>query len=71
MILMIVSGGLEFAYRPELVWNDVLGALFGIGISLTLDEFALWLSLNDVYWTPEGRKSIDAVFIATAPGRTA
>ncbi len=29
-----------------------------------LDEFALWLHLRDVYWTEEGRRSIDAVIIA-------
>jgi len=35
--------------------------LFGAGAALALDEFALWLHLEDVYWTEEGRKSIDAV----------
>ena len=39
---------------------------FGIGTGLTLDEFALWLNLKDVYWEKEGRKSIDAVIIAAA-----
>lgn len=36
--------------------------LFGIGAALTLDEFALWLNLADVYWTPQGRASIRAAF---------
>ena len=37
---------------------------YGVGAALTLDEFALWLSLDpDVYWTREGRMSIDAVII--------
>jgi hypothetical protein len=35
--------------------------LFGAGAALTLDEFALWLNLDDCYWTSEGRESIDAV----------
>jgi hypothetical protein len=30
---------------------------------LTLDEFALWLNLEDVYWAREGRASIDAVIL--------
>ena len=34
---------------------------FGIGAALTLDEFALWLNLQDVYWEQKGRESIDAV----------
>jgi hypothetical protein len=34
--------------------------LYGIGAALTLDEFALWLNLEDVYWTRKGQQSIDA-----------
>lgn len=35
--------------------------LFGVGAALTLDEFALWLTLQDVYWARQGRDSVDAV----------
>ena len=34
---------------------------YGSGAALTLDEFALWLNLEDDYWTKQGRESIDAV----------
>jgi hypothetical protein len=64
VLIMLVSGCLEFAYTPGALGSSMLAALFGVGASLTLDEFALWLHLDDVYWSPEGRKSIDAVFIA-------
>jgi hypothetical protein len=37
--------------------------LYGAGAALTLDEFALWLNLEDVYWEREGRASIDAVML--------
>ena len=37
--------------------------LYGVGAALTLDEFALWLNLRDVYWSREGRASIDAVIL--------
>ncbi len=37
--------------------------LYGLGAALTLDEFALWLNLQDVYWEREGRESIDAVVL--------
>ncbi|MFM9033934.1 MAG: hypothetical protein ACKOQ4_06555 [Mycobacterium sp.] len=40
--------------------------LFGIGAALVLDEFALILHLEDVYWTEDGRTSVDAVFVAAA-----
>ena len=43
-----------------------IAVLFGIGTGLTLDEFALWLNLKDVYWEKQGRASIDAVVIASA-----
>ena len=36
---------------------------FGVGAALTLDEFALWLNLRDVYWEQAGRASVDAVVI--------
>ncbi|MGH7730551.1 MAG: hypothetical protein ACRENJ_04795 [Candidatus Eiseniibacteriota bacterium] len=38
-----------------------LSLVYGAGAALTLDEFALWLNLKDVYWEKEGRASIDAV----------
>jgi hypothetical protein len=36
--------------------------VFGAGVGLTIDEFALWLHLEDVYWAEQGRKSVDAIF---------
>jgi ABC-type multidrug transport system fused ATPase/permease subunit len=39
---------------------------FGIGAALVLDEFALILHLEDVYWAEDGRTSVDAVFAAVA-----
>ena len=66
ILIILVSAALEFAYQPSSPWIEVLGAFFGIGAALTLDEFALWLHLEDVYWTSAGRKSIDAVVVAIA-----
>jgi hypothetical protein len=47
-------------------FGRLLALLFGAGAALTLDEFALWLNLEDVYWSPEGRASIDAVMLFAA-----
>jgi hypothetical protein len=66
--LLITSGFVAFAIQPGSPWLEVLGVLFGIGIGLTLDEFALWLYLDDVYWTQKGRQSIDAVVFAAVLG---
>ena len=41
----------------------LLAFAYGIGAALTLDEFALWLNLQDVYWDREGRESIDALLL--------
>jgi hypothetical protein len=68
IFLMLVAATGEFTYRPAPPWLQVLAVLFGIGAALTLDEFALWLHLEDVYWTPEGRQSVDAVLVALVIG---
>jgi len=42
---------------------SITAIAFGVGAALTLDEFALWLNLQDVYWERQGRESIDAVLL--------
>ncbi len=50
--------------EPERRWRSRLTATaYGMASALTLDEFALWLDLEDDYWDQQGRKSIDAVAI--------
>jgi hypothetical protein len=43
--------------------SRLMSILYGVGAALTLDEFALWLNLKDVYWSREGRASIDAIIL--------
>ncbi|MET7395898.1 hypothetical protein ABZS66_20620 [Dactylosporangium sp. NPDC005572] len=62
VLLMLVTGALSFAGVP---FRDALAFGFGVGAGLVLDEYALLLHLRDVYWTREGRSSIDAVIAAT------
>ncbi|MGA7705574.1 MAG: hypothetical protein WB998_11840 [Solirubrobacteraceae bacterium] len=68
IVLILVSGFLNFVLRPGSPGVEILAAMFGIGAGLTLDEFALWIHLEDVYWSQEGRVSIDAVVVATLLG---
>lgn len=35
----------------------------GVATAVTLDEFALWFDLADDYWTPAGRRSVEAMFL--------
>ncbi|HWX96163.1 MAG TPA: hypothetical protein VNZ01_04855 [Solirubrobacteraceae bacterium] len=65
ILLILIAGFLEFAVAPASPWLEILAALFGVGAGLTLDEFALWVHLEDVYWEDEGRASLDAVLVAT------
>jgi hypothetical protein len=60
IVLLLVAGVLAIVIRPPL---EVTGIVFGIGAALTLDEFALWLHLEDVYWSEQGRQSVDAVIV--------
>jgi hypothetical protein len=68
IVLLLMSGFLNFALMPGSPWFEILAGLFGVGAGLTLDEFALWVRLEDVYWAKEGRASIDAVVVATLLG---
>jgi len=66
--LIMSTGFLNFVLKPGSPWAEVLAAAFGIGAGLTLDEFALWVRLEDVYWSQQGRISLDAVVVATLLG---
>ena len=65
ILLLLVTGYLAVAFDPHTA-REPLAVLFGIGAALTLDEFALWLDLEDVYWTARGRRSIDVVIVTGA-----
>ncbi|MBK7612068.1 MAG: hypothetical protein IPJ15_12770 [Actinomycetales bacterium] len=66
ILLVLLVGLLAFGFSPEGTARSVLAAAFGIGAALALDEFAMWLHLDDVYWSAEGRKSISALMVAAA-----
>jgi hypothetical protein len=66
--LILMAGFLGFALNLDSPWNEILAGVFGIGAGLTLDEFALWIYLRDVYWAEEGRSSLDAVIVAAVMG---
>jgi hypothetical protein len=59
--LMLLCGFLAFAAPLEAPWWHLVAIGFGVGAGFTLDEFALLVRLEDVYWTEQGRASFDAV----------
>jgi hypothetical protein len=69
IVLSLVSGTLIIGFEPvDNLLELFFCAVFGSGAALILDEFALVFHLEDVYWSEQGRSSIDAVIIALAVG---
>jgi hypothetical protein len=67
IVFVLVAGAGGFSAIGNLrPWAEIFAGLFGCGAALILDEFALVLHLRDVYWTEQGRTSVDAVFLAVA-----
>jgi len=66
IVTMMVAGTVGFAAVGANPLTEICAFAFGIGVGLTIDEFALWVYLDDVYWAEEGRSSIDATVIAAA-----
>ena len=68
VVLMVVAGITLIAALPQGLYLQLAALVFGAGVALTLDEFALILRLKDVYWSTEGRLSVDAVIVAVCAG---
>ncbi|WP_299564320.1 hypothetical protein [uncultured Mycolicibacterium sp.] len=68
VVLVLASGVALVTLAPSGGVAAVTAAstVFGVGAALVLDEFALILHLQDVYWAEDGRTSVDAVFAAVA-----
>ena len=66
ILLLMFCGYLGLSLEPGSPWRELLAVAFGVGLGLTLDEFALWLNLDDVYWQEKGRQSIDAVIVTAS-----
>ena len=60
VVLVLASGMLDISLNPGDDGREILAIAFGVGGAFILDEFALTFHLRDVYWTEEGRRSIDA-----------
>ena len=65
ILLLMATGFIALATRAE-KWHLRVAIIFGVALGLTLDEFALWLRLADVYWSREGIESIKAATVVTA-----
>ncbi|WP_353942141.1 hypothetical protein ABII15_11165 [Streptomyces sp. HUAS MG91] len=68
IVLMVVGGFGAVGSDRHGFGACLFAVLFGIGAGLVLDEFALVLHLDDVYWTDQGRQSVEVVVLAAALG---
>ena len=66
IVTMMLSGTVGFTVLGDSPYAEICAFVFGVGAGLTIDEFALWVYLEDVYWAEQGRVSIDATVIAAA-----
>src|SRR5262245_38589956 len=65
ILLLMGVGFVALATRaPQ--WHLRVAVVFGVALALTLDEFALWLRLADVYWSPQGVESLKAGAVVAA-----
>ncbi|KJK39859.1 membrane protein [Streptomyces variegatus] len=66
-VILTIIGGFGAVAGGQYGFGSALAAvIFGIGAGLVLDEFALVLHLADVYWTPDGRKSVEMVVLTAS-----
>ena len=64
-ILALAAGGVAIGTKSA-EYDKYLAFPFGVGVALVLDETALLLELDDVYWTEEGVLSVQIAFAAIA-----
>ena len=64
-ILALAAGGVAIGTKGQ-EYDKYLAFPFGVGVALVLDETALLLELDDVYWTEEGVLSVQIAFAAIA-----
>ncbi|CAM5688863.1 hypothetical protein SRIMM317S_02210 [Streptomyces rimosus subsp. rimosus] len=66
VVLMVIGGFTALAGGRHGYGAGIAAVLFGMGVGLVLDEFALILHLDDVYWSEQGTKSVEIVIVTAA-----
>ncbi len=66
VVLMVVGGFGAVGTSRHGAGAYIWAIVFGVGAGLVLDEFALILHLDDVYWSEQGRQSVEVVVMVAA-----
>jgi hypothetical protein len=69
--LLAGVGALGVAGEERRRAHPAVAISYGVGLALIVDEFALLLDLQDVYWSKQGRVSVDLGIATMALGGTA
>jgi hypothetical protein len=59
IVLVSGAGGIAVRGDERLRRHPLVATAYGLGLALIVDEFALLLDLKDVYWSRQGRWSVD------------
>ncbi|GAA2665833.1 hypothetical protein GCM10010400_27850 [Streptomyces aculeolatus] len=65
VVLMVIGGFGAIFVEGGVVAESVVAVVFGMGTGLVLDEFALILHLHDVYWSEQGRTSVEVTVLTS------
>ncbi len=68
ILILVVVGAVALRGDEKTRSHPLVGILYGIGVALIADEFALLLDLRDVYWANQGRWSVDLAVLVIAVG---
>ncbi|MEO3762500.1 hypothetical protein [Streptomyces sp. B5E4] len=63
VVLMVIGGFGAVFVEGGVVAESVVAVVFGMGTGLVLDEFALIVHLHDVYWSEQGRASVEVTVL--------
>jgi hypothetical protein len=65
ILILLVAGYLAIRFHPDRLWaRRSLAIAYGAAAALVLDEFAVWFTFEDLYWSPQGRASVAALILA-------
>jgi hypothetical protein len=70
LLLLAIVGAIAVRGDDSTRWHPLVATAYGVGVALIVDEYALLLNLQDVYWAKQGKLSIDIAIGLIALGAT-
>jgi hypothetical protein len=70
ILLLAIVGAIAVRGEDATRRHPLVATAYGVGVALIVDEYALLLNLQDVYWAKQGKLSIDIAIGLVALGAT-